>query len=74
MAKKLSFKDKKPEEIAKLLVEKREELRTLRFQAAGSRPKDSSAASKVRKDIARLLTEQTAQKHPSGHKQAAATA
>lgn len=63
MAKKLSFKDKKPEEIKKLLAEKREELRTLRFQAAGGRPKDASALSKVRKDIARLLTEETAQKH-----------
>lgn len=62
MAKKISFKDKKPEEITKLLGEKREELRTIRFQAAGARPKDASAGAKVRKDIARLLTEQTAQK------------
>ncbi len=59
MAKTLSFKDKKPEEIQKLLKEKREELRTLRFAAAGGRPKDASAAGKVRKDIARLLTEET---------------
>ena len=63
MAKKLSFKGKKPEEIAKLLGEKREELRSLRFTAAGGRPKDASAGAKVRKDIARLLTEQTAQKN-----------
>ncbi|MBU2103807.1 50S ribosomal protein L29 [Patescibacteria group bacterium] len=63
MAKKLSFKDKKPEEIQKLLTEKREELRSLRFAAAGARPKDASAAAKVRKDIARLLTEETAQKN-----------
>jgi len=62
MAKKLSFKDMKPEEIQKTLGEKREELRTLRFAAAGARAKDPSAASKVRKDIARLLTEETAQK------------
>ena len=61
MAKKISFKDKKPEEIKKLLVEKREELRSLRFQAAGGRPKDASALGKTRKDIARLLAEQTAQ-------------
>lgn len=61
MAKKNSFKDKKPEEITKLLGEKREELRALRFQAAGGRPKDASALGKTRKDIARLLTEQTAQ-------------
>lgn len=63
MAKKLSFKDKKPEELAKLLAEKREELRALRFGASGGRAKDASAAGKVRKDIARLLTEQTAQKN-----------
>jgi len=63
MTKKLSFKDKKPEEIMKLLSEKREELRTLRFAASGGRVKDASAAGKVRKDIARLLTEQTAQKN-----------
>lgn len=65
MAKKTSFKDKKPEELAKLLVEKREELRTLRFGAAGARAKDSAALGKTRKDIARLLTEQTAQKKAS---------
>lgn len=63
MAKKLSFKDKKPEELQKLLGEKREELRKLRFEASGARPKDASAAAKVRKDIARLLTEETAQKN-----------
>lgn len=63
MAKKLSFKGKKAEEIQKLLGEKREELRSLRFSAAGGRAKDASQLSKVRKDIARLLTEQTAQKN-----------
>lgn len=61
MAKKESFVGKTTEELAKLLVEKREELRKLRFEAAGGRPKDSSALAKVRKDIARILTEQTAQ-------------
>jgi len=61
MAKKTSFKDTSPEDIKKLLVEKREELRALRFGAAGARAKDPSALKKARKDIARLLTEQTAQ-------------
>ncbi|HEY0948325.1 MAG TPA: 50S ribosomal protein L29 [Candidatus Paceibacterota bacterium] len=60
MAKKTSFKDTSAEDIAKLLVEKREELRTLRFEATGGRAKDPSARKKVRKDIARLLTEKTA--------------
>lgn len=67
MTKKISFKGKKAEEITKLLGEKREELRTLRFQAAGGRPKDASAAGKVRKDIARLLTEQTAQENQASN-------
>ena len=61
MAKNTSFKDKKAEELVKLLGEKREELRTLRFGAAGARPKDAAKAGKVRRDIARILTEQTAQ-------------
>ncbi len=52
MAKKTTFKDKKPEELQKLLGEKREELRTHRFAAAGSRPKDTTTARKTRKDIA----------------------
>ena len=62
MAKKTSFKDKSVEEIGKLLVEKRAELRTLRFEATGGRAKDSTAARKTRKDIARLLTEETAKR------------
>ena len=37
MAKNISFKDKKAEELAKLLIEKREELRTIRFASAGAR-------------------------------------
>ncbi len=60
MAKKTSFKDTSAEDLKKLLVEKREELRTLRFEATGGRAKDPSARKKVRKDIARLLTERTA--------------
>ncbi len=40
----------------------RAELRTLRFEATGGLAKDSSAARKTRKDIARLLTEETAKK------------
>ena len=57
MAKKLILKEKNPEELTKLLKEKREELRGLRFSAAGSRPKDSTGPKKARKVIARLLTE-----------------
>lgn len=57
MSKKLTFKDKTAEDLQKLLSEKREELRKLRFEAAGARPKNSNALGTVRKDIARILTE-----------------
>lgn len=41
-------------ELASILAEKREELRTLRFSAAGARAKDPSAAGKLRAAIARI--------------------
>jgi ribosomal protein L29 len=57
MAKKTNLTEKNPVELTKLLKEKREELRGLRFSAAGARPKDSNAPKKTRKEIARVLTE-----------------
>ena len=57
MAKKTSLTDKTGDELTKLLKEQREALRSLRFSAAGSRPKDSHAPLKTRRDIARVLTE-----------------
>ena len=63
MAKKTSLKEKNAGELVSLLGEKREELRKLRFEAAGSRPKDSNAPSKVKREIARLMTELTAKKN-----------
>ncbi len=64
MAKNTSFKDKKADELAKLLVEKREELRALRFASAGARGgKGGNDARQIRKDVARIMTEQTAQKN-----------
>ncbi len=56
MAKKLAYKDTSTEDLNKLLGEKREELRKLRFEAAGARPKDSNAPKKTRKEIARIMT------------------
>ena len=47
-------------ELAKLVKDKREELRTLRFNAAGARAKDPSQFAKIRKDIARAMTRLTA--------------
>lgn len=58
-----SFSDKSVEELTKLLAERREELRKLRFTAAGSRTKDTNASAKIRKDIARLLTAHTAKQN-----------
>ena len=49
-------------EIAKLLGEKREELRKLRFEQAGARPKDTNAPKKARRDIARIKTALRAKK------------
>lgn len=63
MSKKISFNDKKPEELEKMLGEKREELRTVRFAKAGSRPSDPSLLGKIRKDIARIMTAQTLTKN-----------
>ncbi len=47
-------------ELTKLLAETRATLRTERFAAAGARPKDSNAPAKLRKTVARILTEQRA--------------
>jgi ribosomal protein L29 len=58
--KKEKFTDKADAELVKLLAEKREELRKLRFGAAGARAKDPSALGKLRKDIARIETIRTA--------------
>lgn len=60
-----SIRDKNDGELRKLLLEKREELRTLRFTAAGARPKDSNAPGKVKKEIARILTEMASRKKVS---------
>ncbi len=66
MARTDTFKDRSESELAKLLAEKRESLRELRFSAAGARAKDPSAASKTRRDIARIMTALTrAKKHPA---------
>ncbi len=58
MNKKHSLKDTGNAELAKLLVETRDRLRTERFAAAGARPKDTNAPRKLRKTVARILTEQ----------------
>lgn len=51
---------KSEKDLQKLVGEKREELRTLRFQAAGSGMRDVKAMRNTKKDVARALTELTA--------------
>ncbi len=63
MSKKNTYTNIANGELVKLLSEKREELRVVRFAAAGSRPKDTSVKVKLRKDIARILTEFSARSH-----------
>lgn len=62
MKKKISYTEKTPQELTKLLGTEREELRKLRFTSAGARTKDTNASRMVRKTIARILTIKTAQK------------
>jgi len=61
--KKTNFKDHSSEDIAKFVADKREELRRLRFSAAGSKNKNVKQASTLRKEIARALTETSARKN-----------
>ncbi len=63
MSKKNTYTNISNVELVKLLSEKREELRVVRFAAAGSRPKDTSSKAKLRKEIARILTEFSTRSH-----------
>jgi ribosomal protein L29 len=58
MTKKESMTIKTDTELSKLLTDTRAELRAERFAAAGARAKDSNHKGKLRKVIARTLTEQ----------------
>lgn len=60
-----SIREKNDGELKKLLLEKREELRSLRFTSAGARPKDSNALGKVKREIAQILTEVASRKKVS---------
>lgn len=48
------------QELATQLAEARATLRTERFAAAGSRPKDTNSPANLKRNIARILTEQNA--------------
>lgn len=49
-------------ELMKELADKREALRQLRFGAAGSRSRNVREGRELRKEVARLLTEQNSRK------------
>ncbi len=55
--KKLDLKTHTPEDLAKLVGDKREELRALRFNVAGSKQRNVKLARTLRKEVARALTE-----------------
>ncbi|HWU24600.1 MAG TPA: 50S ribosomal protein L29 [Candidatus Paceibacterota bacterium] len=57
MATKLTLKEKSVEDLTKMLAEKREELRTLRFSTVSRSVKDTTDPRKMRADIARIMTE-----------------
>jgi ribosomal protein L29 len=62
MAKNTNYTEKNVSELTNLLAEKRENLRNVRFMAAGARPKDSTEPKKLRAEIARIMTELGAKK------------
>lgn len=57
MAKKLTLTNHSEVELQKLAETKREELRTLRFSASGSKNRNVKSARNLRKEVARALTE-----------------
>lgn len=56
------LKGKSGIELGKLLVEKREALRAFRFGIAGTKTRNVKEGKNLRKEIARILTEQRVRK------------
>ncbi len=61
--KKTSLVNHSSEDLQKLVVDKRETLRTLRFSATGSKNRNVKQARSLRKEIARALTEASVRKN-----------
>jgi ribosomal protein L29 len=57
MSKKNSLTNHSVEDLNRLVAEKREELRTLRFSVAGSKNRNVKLGKTLRKAVARSLTE-----------------
>ncbi len=60
MAKKIPYITHTPEDLNRTVAEKREELRGLRFSAAGGKNRNVKLARTLRKEVARALTALTA--------------
>lgn len=56
------FKNKTPQELNKLIAERREVLRHFRFGSSGAKTKNVKLAKTTKKDIARIMTELTIRK------------
>ena len=61
MSKKNSLKTHSPEDLRRLVSDKRDELRDLRFAAGGGKNRNVKLVSNLRKTVARALTELNAQ-------------
>lgn len=57
------YKNKTPQEINKIIAEKREALRQFRFGSAGAKTKNVKLAHTIKKEIARMMTELSIRKH-----------
>lgn len=51
------YKNKTPQDLRKLIAEKREILRNFRFGTTGGKTKNVKLANTTKKDIARIMTE-----------------
>lgn len=63
MAKKISLTNHSVEDLNRLVAQKREELRALRFSVAGSKNRNVKLGKTLRKEVARALTEVNARKN-----------
>ena len=68
---KKELQQKTGEDLEKFVAEKRTEIRTIRFGAAGSGMRDTRALRNHRKEIARALTELSLRAHGKGTHQEA---
>ncbi len=57
------YKNKTSQELNKMIADKREVLRHFRFGSAGAKTKNVKLAKTTKKEIARMMTEISLQKH-----------